>query len=222
MTYKDKFRQRLAAAQPKEILDVGCGEGALLQYCEALGISAIGVDPDQDAIAECQRKGLRAICGGAEHLDLPDNSVDFVASEFSLHHYASLSGFLREAIRVARKGIFCLDAWYDLSIPSQRCASDFDRWMKRIDRAAGDVHHDVYNIDQILDALPESDAGQELEAEYWLDLRPLPPEKLARLKSISLAKSDDSGSMQDAYLEIEASIKQHGISEDGAIFFQLT
>ncbi|MEM6556554.1 MAG: class I SAM-dependent methyltransferase, partial [Pseudomonadota bacterium] len=85
MTYKDKFRQRLVAAQPEEILDVGCGEGALLQYCEALGISAIGVDPDQDAIAECQRKGLRAICGGAEHLDLPDNSVDFVASEFSLH-----------------------------------------------------------------------------------------------------------------------------------------
>ncbi|MEM1035563.1 MAG: class I SAM-dependent methyltransferase [Pseudomonadota bacterium] len=222
MFYKDKFRSRLVAAQPETILDVGCGTGSLLYHCEQHGICAFGIDPDSEAIAACSRQGLSATLGHAEDINFPDNSVDLVVSEFSLHHYLDLSGFLREAVRVARRGILCLDAWYDLSIPSQKSASEFDRWMKRVDRASGEVHHDVYDIDRITSALPDHSTKPNIDAEYWLDLRPLAPSKLEKLKDMCLSKAGHKTEICDEFVEIDALIQKYGISEDGALFFQAT
>ena len=52
-----------------KVCDLGCGDGKLLSRMARLGYEAIGVEPDPDARAEAERKGLRVLPGTAE--DLP-------------------------------------------------------------------------------------------------------------------------------------------------------
>lgn len=56
-------RQRMYAARFKEhapVLDLGCGRGEMLQVFQAAGISARGIDSNDDSIALCQAAGLHA------------------------------------------------------------------------------------------------------------------------------------------------------------------
>ncbi len=51
----------------RRVLDVGCGDGAVLDALRDVGIAALGVDPDPSLIAACQARGHEAV-----PLDLTD------------------------------------------------------------------------------------------------------------------------------------------------------
>lgn len=53
---------KLLATQPRSqrLLDLGCGNGRLLQAIAAMGFEAEGVDVSAEAVALCRAKGLRA------------------------------------------------------------------------------------------------------------------------------------------------------------------
>jgi ubiquinone/menaquinone biosynthesis C-methylase UbiE len=98
------------------VLDVGCGTGATLEAI--LGghpeVHAWGVDLSAEMIARARvRLGVpdeRANgqvdlrVADAEHLPLPDDSVDLVVCVDSLHHYPDPAAALREMRRVTRPG----------------------------------------------------------------------------------------------------------------------
>src|SRR5688572_32458961 len=104
-----------ARLQPRErVLDVGCGTGTLLV---ALGkaypdVSAVGLDPDPNALARAARKLRRAgldarlLQGFAHALALDANSFDCVLSSFMFHHLdvSNQQAMLSEAHRVLAPG----------------------------------------------------------------------------------------------------------------------
>lgn len=55
----DHFAQTYGV-QPRQIVEIGCGTGALLQAAEKQGISAIGFDVNERAIAHARSEGLDA------------------------------------------------------------------------------------------------------------------------------------------------------------------
>jgi len=77
-----------------EVLDVGCGPGHLARaLARRVGPAGrvTGVDPARQMVDYAQRHaGLlpncRFLLSSAQHLDLPDASVDVVTSTFVLHH----------------------------------------------------------------------------------------------------------------------------------------
>jgi SAM-dependent methyltransferase len=90
----------------KEILDVGCGTGAIL---ERLGNPErnVGIDLAPEAISFCQRRGLTNvqqadICA----LPFPDASFDAVICSSVLYHQwvGDVAGAVREMHRVLRPG----------------------------------------------------------------------------------------------------------------------
>lgn len=96
------------------VLEVGSGTAdALLLAARAVpGITAIGLDPDEDALAIARRKATRAGLdvrldrGYADRLPYPDGSIDRVLSSFMLHHLPAdeKQGALREVRRVLAPG----------------------------------------------------------------------------------------------------------------------
>jgi len=70
------------------VLDIGCGRGEFLEVMRDAGSQARGVDLDEESVALCQRKGLRA--DTADVFDLlasePDGSFDGIFASQVIEH----------------------------------------------------------------------------------------------------------------------------------------
>jgi SAM-dependent methyltransferase len=151
--YQQSFRAEIMAQAPRSLCDIGCGGGALVGYVQALGVAAIGIDPDSARAADGKAKGLDLRPGTAEALPFADASFDVVTFENSLHHASDIGRALAEAARIARHAVVILDPWFDLSIPSQAACDRFERVLKRADRTTGMAHWDPIAAGTIVAAL---------------------------------------------------------------------
>lgn len=102
--------ERLVALSGRDVVDVGCGGGALVRALVARGARLTGVEISESQLAAAVRddggRGARYLVGTAERLPLPEASVDVVVFMRTLHHVppASMRDALHEARRVLRPG----------------------------------------------------------------------------------------------------------------------
>lgn len=102
--------ERLVPPSGKDVVDVGCGGGALVRALIERGARVTGVEISEsqmvEAIERDDGRGARYLVGRAERLPLEDASVDVVVFMRSLHHVpqADLGAALGEARRVIRPG----------------------------------------------------------------------------------------------------------------------
>jgi SAM-dependent methyltransferase len=95
-----------AVPVPLRVLDVGCGDGALVrELSERLPnvLELIGLDPDEAALGQAREfaDGRAAfVRASAERLPFPDRRFDLVVSTLSLHHWADQPAGLAEVARV--------------------------------------------------------------------------------------------------------------------------
>jgi SAM-dependent methyltransferase len=95
------------ACEPKIVLDVGCGEGTLLELLRIAmpGAKLIGVDISSGTEEALALKGLEGRQGDASSgLPVPDGSVDLMIAGEVLEHLAETDTLLLEAKRVLKKG----------------------------------------------------------------------------------------------------------------------
>ena len=90
----------------REVVDVGCGNGALLRALAARGASVVGVEVSAEAVARAQDGGHRVVLGSADALPFGDASLDVCVLMRSLHHVprARMGAALEECARVLRPG----------------------------------------------------------------------------------------------------------------------
>ena len=92
------------------ILDIGCGDGALVRALAARGAAAVGVDPDPAMLAVARKRAAEAdipatfLEGRAESLPFPDASFDAVTAMTVLCFVPDAKGAVREMARVLRPG----------------------------------------------------------------------------------------------------------------------
>ena len=102
--------QALAALVPQgsRVLDLGCGDGAMLDYLQRTrGCSGYGVEIADANVLACTRRGVNVI---QLNLDeglaiFEDNSFDVVLQIDTLPHLRNAEVMLRETARVGRAGI---------------------------------------------------------------------------------------------------------------------
>jgi ubiquinone/menaquinone biosynthesis C-methylase UbiE len=93
------------------ILDVGCGPGFLLFELRKLltKVRLIGLDASENMLAAAKEKAQKENIydiefkrGKVEELPFPDNSIDVVVSQNSLHDFNSVQQALNQIFRVIR------------------------------------------------------------------------------------------------------------------------
>jgi methionine biosynthesis protein MetW len=90
------------------VLDLGCGEGDLLQHLIARkGVAGAGIEHNEEKVARCIEKGLSVLQGdiNQEVLDYPDNAFDYVILSQTLQQVYEPAALIRSMLRIGRKGI---------------------------------------------------------------------------------------------------------------------
>lgn len=88
----------------KNVLDLGCGDGILMDLLKEKGINVMGADISSEVIAICKKKGHNVVL-----INLVDNSLPFANKSFDLiflldvlEHLYNPEDFLKEIIRISR------------------------------------------------------------------------------------------------------------------------
>ncbi len=107
----DAALDALAPRAGKRVLDIGCGTGFWLPRLAEGAAAVVGVEPDPALLARARARPLpptvRLLRGSAEHLPLPDASVDVAHARFAYFFGAGAEAGLAELRRVlAPGGIF--------------------------------------------------------------------------------------------------------------------
>ena len=95
-------------ARGARVLDVGCGDGSLLEHLvRDAGCRGVGVDIDLDAVIATLARGLPAIQGDVDAglAEFPDQSFDQVILNQTLQAVQKPPVALREILRVGREAI---------------------------------------------------------------------------------------------------------------------
>jgi SAM-dependent methyltransferase len=116
------------------VLDLGCGEGALL---EAAGLRGIGVDLNAERLALAAEKGLRVVRADGGSLPFADDTFDVVVCMEVLEHVPRMEAVMSEVARVLRPG----GRWI-ISVPGITLRSWYE--MKRYHKAFYCDEHEHY------------------------------------------------------------------------------
>lgn len=98
--------QRLAAyVRPgQRVLELGCGDGYLVELARARGAQALGLELARAELAEARGRGAHVVAADAAHLPLASATMDLVLSHLSLSVMDGLDAVCDEIERVLAPG----------------------------------------------------------------------------------------------------------------------
>ena len=89
------------------VLDVGCGDGELLQLLESRGIEGRGIELSREGVNRCVAKGLAVVQGDADTdlVNYPDDAFDYVILSQTLQATRQPKVVLENLLRIGRRAI---------------------------------------------------------------------------------------------------------------------
>ena len=107
--YMRTFKSFLSRIQPTSILEVGCGEGFILDCIQdcipSATTSALDISYEMVSLAKGRVDLACAVVGSAGHLPFPDNCFDLVVCVEVLEHLDNPVRAVEELARVASKNV---------------------------------------------------------------------------------------------------------------------
>lgn len=213
-----EYARGLLCLEPASVLDIGCGSGGLLRAVRNAGVACSGLDQAGPRLDALREEGFEVREGTAYELPFADRSFDWISMRHVPHHLERPGPALAEALRVARRGLWIAEPWFDGSVPSQRSARALDVWEKRQHRRGGMFHAEVLELQQLLQLLPRNQAGLlRVEAHTMLRPRARSVTAFEREAQSLLADLPPGDSEFGAWSELLEELRRTGLSWNGSL-----
>jgi methionine biosynthesis protein MetW len=112
ITLREDFREILRLVRPgSRVLDVGCGEGELLEaLTKEKGVDGQGLELSSEGVAACLARGLAVVQGDADRdLDhFPTKAFDYAILSKTLQQVRDPRHVLSELLRIADRAVVSL------------------------------------------------------------------------------------------------------------------
>ena len=95
----------------KRVLDVGCGDGTLMEYLKINQQNDVrGLEPQKKLVQKCISKGLSVIEGDAEKelIQFPKKSFDYVVLSQTLQAFLNPEEVLEQLLRIGKQTVVSL------------------------------------------------------------------------------------------------------------------
>ncbi len=157
-------------AQDKEVLEVGCGTGLLMQGLKNHARSISGIDLSSGMLRHARERGHEVVQSNATRIPFKDESFDLVYSYKVLAHIPQIEQALAEMSRVLKPGGFLVAEFYN-ALSLRRLAKWVGGPGKISDqRTEADIFTRWDTPDQVLGYLPA-----ELTFHAWQGVRVFTP-----------------------------------------------
>jgi demethylmenaquinone methyltransferase/2-methoxy-6-polyprenyl-1,4-benzoquinol methylase len=171
--WKNDFVSRVHASKQAAILDLAGGTGDIaVRLKKRTGAEITVCDINHDMLKAgrarqfdaSESEGLRWVCGNAEHLPVPDQSLDIITIAFGLRNVTHIQQALNDAYRALKPGgqFLCLE-FSKVSTPL--LAKLYDAYsFNVIPKIGGLVAHDKDSYQYLVESIRMFPAQKELVA----------------------------------------------------------
>jgi ubiquinone/menaquinone biosynthesis C-methylase UbiE len=101
---QDVAFDEVLAANPRRVLEVGCGRGEFAEKLVQAGIAVVALDQSQRMVELTAARGVEAHVGDVQKLPFPDQSFEVAVANFMLYHVPNLEAAFSELARVVGIG----------------------------------------------------------------------------------------------------------------------
>lgn len=169
--WKNDFVSRIKAGPNADILDLAGGTGDIaVRMKKRTGASITVCDINHDMLKTgrarqfdaSESEGLRWVCGNAEHLPVPDQSLDVITIAFGLRNVTNIQQALNDAYRALKPGghFLCLE-FSKVTVPS--LAKLYDSYSFHVIPKIGQlVAHDRDSYQYLVESIRMFPAQKEL------------------------------------------------------------
>jgi 2-polyprenyl-3-methyl-5-hydroxy-6-metoxy-1,4-benzoquinol methylase len=159
------------------LLDVGCGNGVVLEVAGAIGLRAQGIDLSEAAVQSCTARGLDAVVGDFPGHSFPDSSFDVITFWDVLEHLPRPRAFVDRATVLLRPG-----GWLLIKVPGHGVVSVLAGAMAP--KVAGAVLQIPHHVQLFTRASVRRLLGESFDDVVWLSgVRMRSPTRGGSLKS---------------------------------------
>ena len=126
--------ERLVGSRPERLVEIGCGDGALLAELRRRDAAAAlsGFDVSEEAVRAARARGVDADAFDGERLPVADDAFDVAVLSHVLEHVADPAAVLREGARVAP--VVVVEVPLEANLSARRASR------RQRSRAIGHVH----------------------------------------------------------------------------------
>ena len=99
-----QFRHLPQPFGSRALLDIGCGNGSFVRLAQSCGWSAVGIDPDPQAVQGAASEGLSVFCGDLQVFEGKQALFDVITMNHVIEHVHEPLDVLRRCHELLRPG----------------------------------------------------------------------------------------------------------------------
>lgn len=180
------FAEWLLEQRPGSVLDLGAGDGQLLEHLAFERLRARGIEQSKEAVERARKLGRSVTEGSIDAADFVVPSSEWITIRHVLHHLVHPRRLMMRAVAAAKRGLFVAEPFAATGLAQHAFTVRLEALCRSLDRQGGMTHARDLTASELCDLIP---MDWSVELRYHAPLTRLPLEDVTAALEKSAARA---------------------------------